>query len=581
SSDNRIIGYTSRNKGGVPANFRNYFVIEFDRPFTYKYTFADQSLYSDMEQKANHVGAVIGFRTKKGDVVHAKVASSFISQDQAFLNLKEVKEKSFEKVKSEARTSWNNVLGRIRVEGGDMDQIRTFYSCLYRTSLYPRKFYEYAKEGNIIHYSPYNGEILPGYMYTDVGFWDLFRALYPLYNLLHPSVNKEMQEGLVNSFKESGIYPEWASPGHRDCVTGGFSAAVLVDAYMKGVRVDNPDVMYDGLVKSANSVHPTVSSSGRKAYEYYNRLGYVPYEVVHESATRTLGYSYADWCLYTIAKAMGRPIDEIDLYAKRALNYRNHFDMNNKLMRGRKEDGSWVEPIAPLKWGDAFTEGNAWHYTWAPLHDQQGIIDMMGGKEYYVAMLDSIFMVPPQFDCSYYGFIIHEIREMQIMGMGNYAHGNQPSQHIPYMYNFGGQPWKSQFWVREIMNRMYNCRPDGYCGDEDNGQTSAWYVFSALGFYPVCPGTQQYVLGTPFFKRAEITFENGNKMVLEAPKNSANNRYIQSMTINNRPYRNNYINHNELLNGGVISFEMSATPNYNRGIDDEALPYSFSRTITK
>ncbi|GAB1359251.1 GH92 family glycosyl hydrolase [Porphyromonadaceae bacterium] len=504
---NMIVGYNTRNSGGVPANFKNYFVIKFDRKFEYELTYADEVISDSKEQKANHTGAIVGFKTKRGEQVIAKVASSFISEEQAILNLeREVGNKGFDQVMAETKAKWNNVLGRIQVEGGDLDQLRTFYSCFYRSTLFPRSFFEIDAKGQIVHYSPYNGEVLPGYMFTDTGFWDTFRCLFPFLNMMYPSMNKQMQEGLINTYKESGFFPEWASPGHRGCMIGNNSASILVDAYMKGVKVDDLNTLWEGLVHGTNNVHPKVSSTGRLGHEYYNELGYVPYDVkINENAARTLEYAYNDWCLYKLAKELKRPQAEIDLYAKRAMNYKNLFDPETKLMRGKNKDGKFMTPFSPLKWGDAFTEGNAWHYTWSVFHDPQGLIDLMGGKKDFVQMLDSVFNVPPTFDYSYYRAIIHEIREMQIMNMGNYAHGNQPIQHMIYMYNYANEPWKTQYWVREVMNRMYNPNPDGYCGDEDNGQTSAWYVFSALGFYPVCPGSTQYVLGAPLFKKATVT----------------------------------------------------------------------------
>ena len=576
--ENKIIGYSTKNSGGVPENFKNYFIIEFDKPFTYEATFADNTLKEgSKEQTSSHVGAVIGFKTKKGEIVQAKVASSFISFDQAAINMKELGNDNFDTLVSKGKQAWNDVLGKIEVEGGTLDQYRTFYSCMYRSLLFPRKFYEIDAAGNVVHYSPYNGEVLPGYMFTDTGFWDTFRALFPFLNLMYPSMNKEMQEGLINTYKESGFFPEWASPGHRGCMVGNNSASILVDAYMKGVKVDDLETMYKGLIHGTENVPPTVSSTGRLGHEYYNKLGYVPYDVkINENAARTLEYAYNDWCIYQIAKELGRPKKELDLYAKRAMNYKNLYDKESKLMRGKNADGTFQSPFSPLKWGDAFTEGNSWHYTWSVFHDPQGLIDLMGGKDSFVMMLDSVFAVPPLFDDSYYGQVIHEIREMQIMNMGNYAHGNQPIQHMIYLYNYAGQPWKAQYWVRDVMNKMYTPTPDGYCGDEDNGQTSAWYVFSALGFYPVAPGTTQYVLGAPLFKKATLHFENGKNLVINAPENSDKNIYIESMSFNGVNYTKNYLDHNELLKGGVLDIKMGDKPNLNRGVNPEDFPYSFS-----
>lgn len=576
--ENKIIGYTTKNSGGVPENFKNYFVVQFDKPFTYDATFAKGALKESVkEQKEDHVGAVIGFKTCKGEMIHAKVASSFISFEQAEQNLKELGSDNFDTLVAKGKQAWNDVLGRIEVEGGSTDQFRTFYSCMYRSLLFPRKFYEIAANGDVIHYSPYNGQVLPGYMFTDTGFWDTFRCLFPFLNLMYPSVNKEMQEGLINTYKESGFFPEWASPGHRGCMVGNNSASILVDAYMKGVKVDDLETLYNGLIHGTENVHPTVSSTGRLGHEYYNKLGYVPYDVkINENAARTLEYAYNDWCIWKLAKKLNRPAEEVSLFARRALNYKNLFNKEYNLMCGRNENGEFMAPFSPLKWGDAFTEGNSWHYSWSVFHDPQGLIDLMGGKETFVHMLDSVFSVPPLFDDSYYGMVIHEIREMTVMNMGNYAHGNQPIQHMIYLYNYAGQPWKAQYWLREVMNRMYTPTPDGYCGDEDNGQTSAWYVFSAMGFYPVAPGTTQYVMGAPLFKKATLHFENGNDLVINAPANSDENIYIESMTFNGKEYTKNYLEHADLFKGGVIDVKMGSLPNHNRGVNPEDFPYSYS-----
>ena len=576
--EQKIIGYTTKNSGGVPEGFKNYFIIEFDKPFTYQATVSEGILTENkLEQESKHAGAIIGFQTKKGEIVHARIASSFISYDQAELNLKELGEDSFDLVKEKGKQAWNELLSRVKVEGGNLDQYRTFYSCLYRSLLFPHKFYEIDAKGEVMHYSPTTGEVLPGYYYTGTGVWDTFRCLFPLLNLLYPSVNREMQESFLNAYRESGFYPEWSSPGHRGCMVGNNTASVLADAYLKGVKVADTETLWKGLMASVNGVHPTVNSSGRLGYEYYNEIGYVPYDVkINENVARTLEYAYDDWCLYKLAQALGRPQKEIDLFAQRAMNYKNVFDPEHNLMRGKNKDGKFQTPFSPLKWGDAFTEGNSWHYSWSVFHDPQGLMNLMGGREVFVQMLDSVFAVPPIFDDSYYGQVIHEIREMQVMNMGNYAHGNQPIQHMIYLYNYAGEPWKAQYWLRQVMDRMYTPAPDGYCGDEDNGQTSAWYVFSSLGFYPVCPGTPQYIIGAPLFKKATLQFENGKTLVINAPQNNAENFYIQSMKLNGETYTKNYLDFNELMKGGVWDVEMGNEPNKTRGTQASDLPYSFS-----
>lgn len=561
--NNRITGISTHNHGGVPDNFANYFVVEFDRPIEYA---------ENMDSIA-----IVGFKTYRGETVNAVAASSFISPYQALLNLKEAKDKDFDNLVAEGRDAWNDVLGRIVIEDENLDNKRKFYSCLYRSTLFPRKFYEIDSSGTPVHYSPYNGKVLNGYMYTETGVWDTFRCLFPLLNLFYPSVSLEMQEGFLNAYRESGFFPEWCSPGHRECMVGNNSASVLADAWIKGIKVSDPETLWKGLVHGANNVHPEVKSTGRIGHEYYNTLGYVPYDVdINENAARTLEYAYDDWCIYQLGKSLGKSESELEIYARRAMNYQNLFDKEYSLMRGRNADGSFAEPFSPLKWGDAFTEGNAWHYTWSVFHDPEGLKQLMGGEKRFVAMLDSVFSVPPVYDDSYYGFPIHEIREMTVMNMGNYAHGNQPIQHMIYLYDWTDQPWKTQYHVREVMDRMYSATPDGYCGDEDNGQTSAWYVFSALGFYPVTPASDQYALGSPLFRKAVLKFENGRSLILNADNNTNDTPYIAGLMVNGTDYNRNYITHGMLLDGGQIDFDMVSAPNMSKQINKDSYPYSFS-----
>ncbi len=577
-AENKIIGYSTRHSHGIPANFKNYFVIIFDRPFTYSYAWHGKTAEKEkLELTDDHTGALINFAIKnEEEKITARVASSFISAEQAEINLQETGHDDFDAVAAKGKQVWNNTLGRLRVEGGTLDQARTFYSCLYRALFFPNKLYEKDASGNIIHYSPYNGQVLPGYMFAGTGFWDTFRALYPFLNLVYPSINKEMQQGLVNDFKEGGFLPEWSSPGFANVMVGNNSASVVADAYIKGLRGYDINTLYAALTHGADNEGP-LEAVGRKGVAYYNKLGYVPYNVhINENAARTLEYAYDDFAIYQLGKALHKPAAEIDRYAKSSMNYKNLFDKEHKLMRGKNEDGSFQSPFNPFKWGDAFTEGNSWHYSWSVFHDVAGLVNLMGGKKDFVRMLDSVFTMPPTFDDSYYGGVIHEIREMQIANMGQYAHGNQPIQHMIYLYNYAGEPWKAQYWVREVMNRLYKATPDGYCGDEDNGQTSSWYLFSALGFYPVCPATDQYVLGAPLFKKITLQLENGKQFIFEAPGNSAKNRYVQSASLNGAAYGKNWIGHFDIEKGGKFTTVMGAAPNKNKGTGSDAYPYSFS-----
>ena len=570
---NMIVGYTTRNSGGVPQNFKNYFVVRFDHPFTYTATVAGGKLTEGkLKSTDNHAGAIVGFKTSRGEMVRVTVASSFISPEQAIRNLGEVGDAPFEAVMDNGRKRWNDVLGRIEVDDDNTDHLRTFYSCLYRSVLFPRSFYEKDAQGNIVHYSPYNGEVKPGYMFTDTGFWDTFRCLFPFLNMMYPSMNQKMQEGLVNAYLESGFLPEWASPGHRGCMVGNNSASIVADAYIKGQRGYDIEKLWEAVLHGANAVHPKVSSTGRDGYELYNSLGYVPCDKKSQSVARTLEYAYDDWCIYQLGRKLGKPEKDIAVYAQRAMNYRNVFDPSLRLMRGKDSAGKFETPFNPTDWSRSFTEGDTWHWTWCVFHDPQGLINLMGGADSFNQMMDSTFIVPPVAKAR----MIHEEREMQVMNMGQYAHGNQPIQHMIYLYNYSGQPWKAQYWLREVMDKLYSAHPDGYCGDEDNGQTSAWYVFSALGFYPVCPGSGQYVLGTPYFDEVKLHLENGRTLEIDADDNSSANKYIQTMTLNGKPYGKNYITHDDLMAGGKIEFEMGAQPNKSRGVTADSFPYSFS-----
>ena len=574
--ENKIIGYSTKNSGGVPENFKNYFVIQFDKPFTFISTVSENNILpNETEAKGNHTGAVIGFATKKGEIVHARVASSFISPEQAELNLKELGKNSFDQLVTNGREVWNREMRKIEVEDDNIDNLRTFYSCLYRSMLFPRSFYEIDAKGQVMHYSPYNGEVRPGYMFTDTGFWDTFRCLFPFLNLMYPSMNLKMQEGLVNAYKESGFLPEWASPGHRDCMVGNNSASVVTDAYIKGLRGYDIETLWEALKHGANA-HLRGTASGRLGYESYNQLGYVANNIgIGQNVARTLEYAYNDWAIYTLGKKLGKPESEIDIYKKRALNYKNVYHPERKLMVGKDNKGVFNPNFDAVDWSGEFCEGNSWHWSFCVFHDPQGLIDLMGGKKEFNTMMDSVFVIPGKLGMESRG-MIHEMREMQVMNMGQYAHGNQPIQHMVYLYNYSSEPWKAQYWIREIMNKLYTAGPDGYCGDEDNGQTSAWYVFSALGFYPVCPGTDEYIIGTPLFKSAKLHLENGKTITIKADNNQLDNRYIKEMKINGKSNSRNYLTHDQLIKGANIQFQMSPVPNKQRGTTEKDRPYSLS-----
>lgn len=582
----KIIGYSRYNNGGVPENFHNYFVLEFNKDFEVTHTWGDDWRLNtnSTENIGDHVGAIIGFQTFDDEEVEVKVASSFISPEQAQLNLsREIGKNSFETTKNEARNAWEKELSRIKIYDNNLDHIKTFYSCLYRLLLFPRKFFEIDKEQKIVHYSPYNGKVLPGYMFTDNGFWDTFRAVFPFFNLMYPELNSQIMEGLANTYKESGWLPEWASPGHRNVMIGSNSSPIISDAYLKGVHMKDVEVLFEAMLKNATtsknrpkSNGNVINSVGREGVEYYNDLGYVPYNVgINENAARTLEYAYADFTVAKMAQKMGKE-ELANSFFNKSYNYKNLFDTKTKWMRGKNKEGDFQSPFNPLKWGDAFTEGNSLHYTWSVFHDIEGLIELMGGDDAFTSKLDEVFDMPPKFDDSYYGFTIHEIREMQIVNMGNYAHGNQPIQHMIYLYNYANKAYKTQYRIRDVLTKLYAPTPDGYCGDEDNGQTSAWYVFSALGFYPVTPAVDQYVIGSPLFKKVELSLANGNKFQISAPNNSKENVYINSATLNGEIWNKSFIEFNSIQLGGQIDFRMSDKPNKKWAANRESVPYSLS-----
>jgi len=539
----RIVGLSrwNTNHRGRGAAVEMRFVIELPQPATAE-KLADGALYVRFAPLS-----------KDGDL-EFRIANSFISPEQALVNLGETAGKSYAALLGEATAEWNARLGKIRIDSDDYVAQETFYTCFYRTMLFPLAVWEKSAAGEIVHWSPATGKTEKGYYYAGTGFWDTFRALFPLLNFLAPEMNARMMEGLENSWKECGWLPEWSSPGLSSCMIGNNSASVVADAWLSGVR-GNFDIenLWKAVEHGANAVHPELKAVGRNGVEYYNELGYVPRDVgINESAARTLEYAYDDWCIAQLAKSLGKA-DAAAKYLKRSANWKNVFDPARKITVGRNKDGSFNADFNRYTWGGDFTEGCALHYTWSVFQDVPGLMAAMGGKTAFEGRLDEIFTLPPTAEYSYYKFVIHEIREMQIMNMGQYAHGNQPIQHMIYLYDWCGAWPKTQHWAREVMDRLYRPTPDGYCGDEDNGQTSAWYVWSALGMYPVCPGSGEYALGAPRFAEIEVTLPDGKKLGIEA--SGAEKRVVfNQATLNGRPVAP-FVKLADLRPGGELKFK--------------------------
>ncbi|MGV3640593.1 MAG: GH92 family glycosyl hydrolase [Adhaeribacter sp.] len=575
--ERKIVGYVHNGRGLLP-NFKNYFVLVFDKPFVSQGTWENvkgEISAGVLSGEGKGVGAYIQF--KDGEKVQVKVASSYISPEQAELNLKQElgKHKNLEATKAAAAGIWNRHLGRILVEGGSEADKATFYSCFFRASLFARQFYEIGPKGEPYYFSPYDGKVHAGYLYTDTGFWDTFRAQFPLNTLLHPTMHGRYVSALLDAQQQCGWLPSWSFPGEAGSMIGNHAISLLADAWVKGIRTFDPDRALAAYHHEATNKGPWGPANGREGWKEYFTLGYVPYPQYREATAKTLEYAYDDFCGYQLAKATGQPFYQ-QLFARQMYNYRNVYDAGTGFMRGRKPNGDWVPGFDPLAWGGPFTEGNAWHYQWSVFHDVQGLIEMMGGEKRFVAKMDSVLSVPNTIRVGTYGGRIHEMTEMEEANMGQYAHGNQPIQHMPYLYNYAGEPWKAQHLVRSIMAKLYNATENGYPGDEDQGQTSSWYVLSALGFYSVCPGTDEYVLGSPLFRKTTLTLEDGKQFVIEAPGNSPQNVYIQSATLNGKVYPLNYLRHADLTRGGKLELVMGPSPAKSRGTGLADRPFSLS-----
>lgn len=577
ASHRRLTGWV-RN-GRLPRELRNFFVIEFDQPFTAQGVW-DDSKRVDWE-RTNHAGRGGGavLRFAPGAIVQAKVASSYIDPDQALVTLeKELGDAhELEEIADAAKQAWNELLGRAAVEGGSDEQTATFYSCLFRSSVFPHRFYELNAAGEPVYRSPYDNGVHEGYLFTDTGYWDTFRGQMPLHTLLIPTQHGRYLASLLDAYDQCGWLPSWSFPGEQGSMIGNHAISLLADGWAKGLRTFDPEKAIEAYRHEATNKGPWGPANGRDGYRDYYRLGYVASPDTREATAKTLEYAYDDFCGFWLAWNSFQK-KKSPFFAQTVFNYRNVYDPETGFMRGRQANGEWTPDFDPIEWGGPYTEGCAWHWLWSVMHDIAGLIELVGGEDAFVAKLDGVFSATNEFHVGTYGFAIHEMTEMKIAEMGQYAHGNQPIQHMPYLYCYAGQPWKTQHWVREIMDRLYNATENGYPGDEDQGQTSAWYVLSALGFYSVCPGTDEYVLGSPLFPKATLSLENGKEFVIEARGVSSTNRYIQSAELNGEPFSRNFLRHLDLTSGGYLMLTMGPEPNRDRGVAPEDRPFSLSRS---
>ncbi len=560
-----------------------YFILRFDRPF------AEWGLWEGVHHSSQagetigegeRVGAWIRFR--RGSKVQVKVAGSFISPGQAQVNFdREIAgDRNLEVTKARGADVWNGLFGRMKVEGGTEEELRTFYSCLFRASCFPRIFYDIREDGSPYYRSPYDGKVHEGYMFADNGLWDSFRSHMPLNVLFFPTYQGRYVCSLMDAREQGGWFPAWSAPGETGVMIGNHAITVLADAWAKGIQTFDPEAALEAYFYEATHGSRFGGSVGRSEHADYFSLGYIPFRSAIGAVARTLEYCFDDFCGFELARRTGNIFYE-GVFRRQVFNYKNVFDPSDGFMKGRNANGSFDDTFNPYRWGSMFApgdyvEGNAWHWTWSVFHDVNGLIDLFGSKEAFAAKMDSVFILPQTVDFSEYGVIQHEMAEMLEMDMGQYCHGNQPIQHMPYLYCYAGQPWKTQYHVREICRRMYSSSPAGYPGDEDQGSTSAWYVWSAMGMFPVTPGVDQYVIGSPVFGKMTLTLENGNQFVVEAEGNSPENVYIQSATLNGTVLDRNYLYHSEVVQGGILHLVMGPEPNEERGIGLSAAPFSVS-----
>lgn len=546
-----------------------YFCATFDKPFVHSGT--DQGL------------AYVQFTAAEDEVVTMKIGTSWISELQAEANLQqEIGTDNFETVKAKARDIWNRELNKIQVEGGSEKDRTIFYSCLYRGLTFPKTMWENV-DGVPMYFSPYDLNVHKGKLWAGNGFWDTFRTVWPFFTIMYPEMTGEMLNGWVNSYKEGGWTVKWSNPGYWDCMIGTHTDSLFADAYIKGIRNFDVEAAYEASRKNATT--PGEGARGRVGLESYLKLGYVAADETPYAAARTLEFCYDDFCVAQFAKALGKDADYAQ-FKKQALNYQNIFSSEVGFFRGRNADGSWRTADAdfkPHEWGHEWIEGCAWHYIAAPMHDGAGLASLYGSRAGFEQKLDDLFAASTDFDKGSYSFVIHEIQEAydigEKYGFGQYAHGNQPAQHLIYMYNYAGRPSKTQYWARKAMKDLYQdglADGYGYCGDEDNGQTSLWYVFSAMGLYPVSPGFPEYAIGSPLFDRITLQLENGKQFIIDAENNDERHVYVQSASLNGIEHQRNYISHDEIRNGGRLNFIMGSNPS-DWGTSEEALPSSMSK----
>jgi predicted alpha-1,2-mannosidase len=548
AADKRSLRFKSTaNSGGVPENFATYYVVEFDVPWTSMETIP----------QPRGIAAMLRFAEKQDSVV-TRIATSFISFEQAARNLaNELGQKPLETVRAEAAQQWKTYADRIQIEGGSERQREVFYSCLYRALLFPHTWHELDADGKPHHFSAFDGKVHPGVMYADHGYWDVYRAWYPLMSIVYPEKLAEILQAWVNAYKEGGWLPQFPCPGYRACMTGSLIDAVFGDAAVKGIQGFDLKTAYEGLRKHATQPGNPAKGYGRRGIEGYLKYDYVPADTVEQSVAETVDAAYGDFCIAQVAKTLGHE-EDARMFLERSHRWQNLFDKKTGFLRGKKADGSWLEPFDEFQWGSPYVEGSAWQHRWDVPHEMNELLTKLGGNAAAVAALERMLTMPATFHTGIYDQEIHEMSEMAAVDFGQYAHSNQPVHHILYIFAAAGRPDRTQHYVRRVLNELYT--PDDFPGDEDTGSMAAWFLLSSMGFYPLCPGKAEYVLGSPLFDKVTLHLADGKTVTLEAPGQSDAAKYVGSVAINGTAHNSVYLSHDDLMRGGRIVFRMQEQP---------------------
>jgi predicted alpha-1,2-mannosidase len=548
-----VAGVATRNSGGVPDGFGCHFVARFSSPIGTYGSFTEE----DVPAALTFRGAYFRLYATPTAPLTVQIATSFIDVEQALYTLdREIGDRPFETLRDEAASTWEEHLQRIRIEGATRSQERTFYTALYRSLLFPRTWFEVGPGDVVRHYSPYDGAVHPGELYADHGMWDVFRTAYPLLTLLWPDRVASILRGWTNAFRQGGWFPNWPSPGYREGMVGSHLEAVVADAWTKGVRAFDAQVAFQAMRK--NGTVAGTSAHGREGLRHYLDFGYVPSDSLAYATSRTLEYAYGDFAIATMATALGHR-EDARRFHERSGSWRDVFDPQVRLVRGRRADGSWEENDV-YTWGGPFIEGTGWQHTWAVLHDLPGLVEAKGGPRALGRDLDRFFEAPPIFRIGDYDWVRHEMMEMTSSSMGQYAHNNQQSHHVLYLYNLSDRPWKGQAGLRRVVDELYDDTPKGYLGDEDTGSLGSWYIFSTLGLYPLCPGKPEYALGSPRFDRATLTLPAGRSLSIVARDNGTERPYVRSVTFEGRPVNRPFVDHADIAAGGELLFHMGSEP---------------------